>query len=174
MTTPDFINPLEMPDGITLHPVQGTAMDRVLDDLTEKTPAQFVLLTEAGGQILATRGEKQTADMVALSTLVAGDMAASREIARLTNQYRSGHWVLREGPDANTFTAEAGPRMVLFVGVGTDVPLGWARLLIQEAGRQLAEVVAAPHGDVTALELGLDEAKLSALFGDRLDSLWKE
>ena len=174
MTDPDFINPVEMPSGISLHPVQDAAVDRVLDDLMEKTPALFVLLAEAGGQILAVRGGKHASDIVALSTLVASDMAASREIARLTNQYRTGQMVLREGPDSNTFTTEAGPRMVLFVRAAKEVPLGWARLLIQETDRQLADVVAAPHDNVEALELGLDEEKLSALFGDGLDSIWKE
>jgi hypothetical protein len=111
---------------------------------------------------------------VALGSLVAGDLAASQEIARLTDQYENYQLILREGPKANTFICEAGSHLVLFVRVDKEVPIGWARLLIHETSRQLAEVVAAPPAEVAKLDLGLDDDKLSAMFGDGLDSIWKK
>jgi hypothetical protein len=149
-------------------------MDRVLSDLMEKAPAQFLLLAEAGGQILSMYGGKAGSSLAALGSLVAGDLAASREISRLTGQYQSDQLILREGPQTNNFTIEAGPHMVLFVRVGREIPLGWARLLIQETSRQLGEIFSAPLEDLDSLDLGLNDEQLSSLISGGLESIWKE
>ncbi len=172
MTTLDERDPIDFPSGITILPSQDDALEKLLDELVEKCPAQFILLSEASGQILSIKGERGSADIVALSSLVAGDLAASQEIARLTGQYESFQSILREGPQSNTFISEAGPHMILFVRVSRTVPLGWARLLIQETARQAMEIVSTRPSDLSKLELGLDEEKLSELIGDGLDSLW--
>jgi len=173
MTNPEMQSPINLPSGITLYPSQDKAIDRILNDLMQKSPAEFILLAEASGQILAALGERTTADLVALSSLVVGDLAASQEIARLTGQYQNYQLILREGPQTNTFIAEAGAHMVLFVRVSREVPLGWARLLIHETSRQLADIVSAVPEDVGKLDLGLSEETLSTLVDDGFDSIWK-
>jgi len=173
MVNPDMNAPIDLPSGITLYPSHDKAIDRVLNDLMQKSPAQFILLAEASGQILSALGERTTADLVALSSLVAGDLAASQEIARLTDQYQNYQLILREGPQTNTFITEAGQHLVLFVRVSKEVPLGWARLLIHEASRQLADIVTTLPEEVEKLDLGLSEEKLSSLVDGGLDSIWK-
>ena len=164
---------LNLPGGMTLFPGQDKAIDQLLGDLNEKCPAQFVMLAHTSGQIISVQGERGTADLVALGSLVAGDMAASQEIARLTEQYQNYQMILREGAQTNAFITEAGQHTVLFVRVNKDVPLGWARLLIQETSRQLADVIAAQPEELQMLDLGLTEEKISSLVGDDLDSIWK-
>ncbi len=63
--------------------------------------------------------------------------------------------------------------MVLFVRVSKEVPLGWARLLIHETSRQLADIVTTAPEEVEKLDLGLSEEKLSSLVDGGLDSIWK-
>jgi len=173
MELPDYKKPIELPSGVTLHPSHDRAIDQVLHDLLRKAPAKFILLSEVSGQILSALGERTTADLVALSSLVAGDLAASQEIARLTDQYQNYQLILREGPQANSFITEAGRHMVLFVRVGKDVPLGWARLLIHETSRQLSNIIITPAEDIGGLDLGLNEDKLSSLVDEELNSIWK-
>jgi predicted regulator of Ras-like GTPase activity (Roadblock/LC7/MglB family) len=174
MTSPNIKKPIDLPSGVTLYPSQDQAIDRVLNELKQKCPAQFVLLAEVSGQILSALGERGEINLVALGSLIAGDLAASQEIARLTDQYQNYQLILREGANANTFISEAGPHLVLFVRVDKEIPIGWARLIIHEASRQLSDVVSAPPEEVTKLDLGLDDEKLSALVGDSLDSIWKK
>jgi predicted regulator of Ras-like GTPase activity (Roadblock/LC7/MglB family) len=166
-------NPVNLPGGITLFPGQDKAIDNLLNDLIEKCPAQFVMLAHVSGQIISLQGERGTADLVALGSLVAGDMAASQEIARLTEQYQNYQMILREGAQTNAFIAEAGQHTVLFARVNKNIPLGWARLLIKETSRQLADVIAAQPEELQKLDLGLTDEKLSSLVGDDLDSIWK-
>ena len=158
--------------GATIFPSQDQAIERVLVDLKEHCPAQFILVADVSGQLVSTQGERGPADLVALSALIAGDLAASQEIARLTGQYQSHQLVLREGQMSSTFLVEAGRFLVLFVRVSSEVPLGWARLMILEAGRQIGEIMAAPPDLVEEMHLDLGEKNLSDAVGDLLDSMW--
>lgn len=158
--------------GPTLYPSQSQAIDGVLSELLERCPAQFILLVDASGMLLAVQGNCVQADLVALSSLIAGDMAASQEIARMTGQYHTCQMVMREGQKSNTFTTDIGQHMILFMQIATDVPLGWARLLIRETGRQVAEIAAAPPETVEKLEIGLSDQKLSDMVDQALDNLW--
>ena len=54
------------------------------------------------------------------------------------------------------------------------MPLGWARLLIHETSRQLADIVTTLPEEVEELDLGFTEEKLSTLVDGGLDSIWKE
>ncbi len=173
---------LQLRSGLTIYPSQDRAIDAVLRALAEKTPARFILLADISGQIISVRGDRsQVSEPVALGSLVAGDLAASREISRQLGEYRSYQMVLREGSSSHTFIVEAGPYMVMLVQVGSDVPLGWARMVIRQAAEQLAKIVdelpaelkAQPQAaeDVLAESLSGSE-DISDLFGDALNSLW--
>ena len=61
MTNPEMKSPIDLPSGITLYPSQDKAIDQVLNDLMQKSPAEFILLAEASGQVLSAMGERTTA-----------------------------------------------------------------------------------------------------------------
>jgi predicted regulator of Ras-like GTPase activity (Roadblock/LC7/MglB family) len=161
--------------GITLFPAHDNAMDLILADLVQHIPARFVLLTDVTGQVILAQGERGQSDLVALGSLVAGDLAASQEIARLTGEYQNYQMILREGETIHTFISEAGRYLILLVQVSSSVPLGWARILIREAVLRLADVVASLPEDLEESDLGLKKEDLSAeLIGQALDDLWLE
>ncbi len=166
--------PMEMPSGLSLSPSQDQAINRILSDLLDKCPAQFILLAELSGQLISFHGEKGKTDLDALGALIAGDLAASQEIAHLTDQYQHAQLILREGPETTSFISEVGHQMVLYVRINKDVPIGWARLVIREVSRTLAEVMSMPPEEVEKLDLDLSEEKLSALIDGNLDSIWHE
>ena len=165
---------VELPRGLSLSSSQDKIINRILGDLLEKCPAQFILLAELSGQIISVQGETGKTGLVALGALVAGDLAASQEIARLTDQYQHAQLIFREGPETTSFISEAGDRMVLFMRIHKEVPMGWARLIILEASRKLAEVTSIPPGEVEKIDLQLSDEKLDTLIGDGLDSIWHE
>ncbi|MEM7032241.1 MAG: roadblock/LC7 domain-containing protein [Chloroflexota bacterium] len=170
---------LTLRSGITIYPAQSKKINAALADLLNRAPAQFVLLLDVTGQVISSLGQQEQVDLVSLGSLVAGDLAASHEIARLTNQYQANQLVLREGQNTHTFILEAGQYLALFVQISDEVPLGWARMLIQQVARQLTEIVAQPPDDVgdlknrSDLQPALNDA-LPDLFDDALDELWQE
>jgi predicted regulator of Ras-like GTPase activity (Roadblock/LC7/MglB family) len=162
----------DFPVDVILYPDHDKAIRRVLAELAQKCPAKFLLLAGVSGQPIACEGEKGRTNLSALGALLAGDLAASQEIARQTDQYQSYQLILREGRQSTIFLSEAGPYMILFVRVDHDVPLGWARMLILESCRQLADIASARPDELQSLDLGLNEDHLNSLIGDRLDSIW--
>jgi predicted regulator of Ras-like GTPase activity (Roadblock/LC7/MglB family) len=163
----------DFPVDVILYPRHDQAIRHVLGELAVKCPTQFLLLAGVSGQPIASEGEKGGTNLSALGALLAGDLAASQEIARQTNQYQNYQLILREGRESNIFLSEAGPHMILFARVDPEVPLGWARILILESCRQLAEVAVARPDEIERMDLGLREEKLSSLVGAGLDSIWR-
>jgi predicted regulator of Ras-like GTPase activity (Roadblock/LC7/MglB family) len=160
--------------GLSLYPSHYAAIDQALLDLTRRIPATLVLLADVTGQVVSARGEQGPVDLVALASLIAGDMAASQEISRLTGEYQNYQLILREGRRMHTFISEAGHYLVLLVQVTKDVPLGWARLLILEAARYLADIAAAPAASSEDFQVDLQQDELPDLFSSALDELWTE
>jgi len=174
-------NSYQLRSGTSVLPSQDKAFHDLLNGLLQQLPAKFMMLVDVAGQVVVAKGEHSNINLVMLGSLVAGDLAASQEIARLTNEYQDYQIVLREGQDSHTFIAEAGNYLALFVQVGHEVPLGWARILITKASQQLEEIMQESEPsqeEVAGFELemaaSLAEADddLSDLFGDALDDMW--
>lgn len=165
---------IDLPSGLTLYPSQDRAIDKVLTELMGACPAQYALLAESSGQLITLSGEREAGDPVSLASLIAGDMAASQEIARITGQYQHYQFVLREGVASNTFISEAGEHLLLFVQVAKNVPLGWARLIISEAGRKLAEIMASEPEEAQSFKFEVANDELNSWMDNALNSLWEE
>ena len=164
---------------LTLYPQQQQAIEKLLGNLVQQVPAQFILLADITGQVISTHGDHHGADLTALGALVVGDLAASHEIARLTGQYQADQMVFREGQTINSFTCGAGLELALLIQVSTNTPLGWARMLIRKAAAELSTIVANPpeqlESDLFPQESLLQqEEDLTDLFSDALDNLWRD
>lgn len=162
--------------GIVLFADQDRAIEEVLSELVTEIPAHLVLLTDTGGQLVSLKGDRSNVDPVALGALVAGELAASQEIGRLTGEYQDYQMIIREGQQAHLFIAEAGPHLVMLVKVPHGVPLGWARMLILRAARRLAEILdQMPEEDQQQPAFASEEGdNLAELIGGALDELWTE
>ncbi len=173
----DLSSILKLRGGSTLYPAQIQAIEKLMNDLVEKLPATFAFLAEGSGQAISFVGKRSSdgreIDTTALGALVAGDMAASQEIARLTGEYQAYQLVLRQGETASTFISEVGKSMALLVQVSRDVPIGWARIRIIETARQIAEAATAVSvAEEPKLEIAEDN--LQELLNSSLDSMWSE
>lgn len=164
--------------GLVLHPDQQKAIDKVLMNLGQQISTHFLLLVDVSGQVITSYGEQSQVDLTALGSLVAGDLAASHEIARLTSQYQPDQLILREGQTTHTFTCEAGYHLALLIQVSNETPLGWARIVIRKSAHELAKIAENPTtpntAQTAATELPELEKDLSDLFDDALDDLWTE
>ena len=159
--------------GLVLYPVQEQAMDKIINSLMEKIPAQYILLTDSSGQIISLCGKREQADPVALGALVASDMAASQEMAHLMGELQHYQMVLREGPQINTWIIDAGPHLVLMFKVSSSVPLGWTRLVIRRAAEIIAQIVeVSPEVEPSAPGMEIDQDDFSEQINKSLDDLW--
>lgn len=158
---------------VVLHPEQLTAINQLLDTLMEKLSARLVFLTQVSGQMLAFRGtEGANLDVDALGALIAGDLAASREIARVTGTYEECQLILRQGQHNHSLIAEVGDTCALFVLVSQQTPLGWVRMVTLDTARRLGELLQ-PMATPTP-EWSIETDTLTNLVNDSLDSIWTE
>lgn len=158
---------------VILHPEQIAAIHQTLDDLIEKLSARLVFLTQVSGQMLAFRGaERAELDVDALGALIAGDLAASREIARVTGTYEECQLILRQGQHSHSLIAEVGDMCALFVLVSQQTPLGWVRMVTLDTARRLAELLQPLATPIP--EWSIETDTLTNVISDSLDSMWTE
>ncbi len=158
---------------------QGQLIESILDELVTKLPACFALLTDTNGQVVRSEGNiphdgSKGIDMVALGALVASDLAASREISRLSGDYEDFQMTLREGRTHHILISEVGERLALLVQIHRETPLGWARMMISDGARRLADIMtmAAPAKKEWS---PIDPVEgHTADLGDLLDDIWTE
>jgi len=160
--------------GLIMTPGLDQAIDKILTGLLEKIPAQYILLTDNSGQLITVQGKREQADPVALGALVASDLAASQEMARLMGEYHHYQMILREGPQVNTWIIDAGAYLVLMFKVSSCVPLGWTRLVIRHAAEEIAQLAAKPVDYPSYPSDGeFNSCDLTDQMNKSLDDLWR-
>jgi predicted regulator of Ras-like GTPase activity (Roadblock/LC7/MglB family) len=160
--------------GVKILPNQMKDINRLISELYRRIPASFVMLADKSGQNLFANGDIGGANLITLSALIAGDFAASQEIARLTGEYGNHQLVLREGDRSHTLISEAGPHLILFVQASSTVPLGWARMQIRDASRNLEGILAAPSQHTKPFGTKVDFVSMRDQFSRALEDLLSE
>lgn len=158
--------------GFTIFAGQENALGELTRDLEKKIQSLYIMIADTAGQPILQRGELGKNKLLALGSVVAGDLAASQETARIIGQYESYQLIIREGLESNLFISEIGKELVLLCLVPNRTPLGWARLLVKESAKQIAEIINTPDNEIENLDIGLDDEKLAELYGDSLSSIW--
>jgi predicted regulator of Ras-like GTPase activity (Roadblock/LC7/MglB family) len=163
---------LKLRGSLVLYPQQLGEINRLLSGLIEKLPARLALLAQVSGHVVASAGETQHIDPHVLGALIAGDLVASCEIARVTGAYEECQLVLRQGRQVHTLIAEVGDEFALLVQVSSQTPLGWARMVTLEVAQRMAQVV--QSNTPIASEDSDEFEKFGQLASDSLDSIWTE
>jgi predicted regulator of Ras-like GTPase activity (Roadblock/LC7/MglB family) len=158
--------------GIVVSPEQIYEINQILSELMEECPAQLALLIDQSGSVLSYQGENQSIDLVVLAALVAGDLCASQEIARLTGQYQKFQLIIREGELSNTILSEAGDQIVIYLQVSKASPLGWVRLRLMDACKKLRKIEFQAPEKINMDSDTKDGNSLSNLTDDALDAMW--
>lgn len=158
--------------GTTLYPESLDQIEKALSELVLQIPDLFVMVTDHAGQNIAWDGEAGGASLVTLGALIASDMAAGQEIARVTGEGHLPRMILHEGDSHHQFICEAGEALVLFARVPADTPLGLSRNLIMQAADSLGEITRDSKTRQQAEKSGLGDKKLHEEIGNAIDDLW--
>lgn len=168
---------IKLRSGFSLSVNQIASIDSDLRDLYSMIPAKYILLVDTSGQFVTSVGEKDNIDSAVMGSLIAADLAASQEIAILTQEYQDYQMVLREGKKTHIIITEAGKELILLVLFSKETPLGWARKLIQKSSEKISEITKnmvideTPASQQAETNTGED---LPELFNNALDQIWKD
>lgn len=130
-------------------------VDELLARLLKETNAKYILLVEKSGQTIASCGEANPSAM-ALSALVAGAFASTREIARLLGEaeFRT---MVQQGSKLNLFIALLETQDLLTVVFDENSTLGMIKLKSQQIGNDLSREIQAMYQQGTVPVDGTDD-----------------
>lgn len=110
---------------------------------------------------------------MSLGALIASDLAASQEIARVIGEYQNHHMIIHEGKTSYTFISGAGPHLVLFVKVLSEIPLGWSRKYVREPVCKMEEIIGG-QSEAVRKGNGIDSNGFQDKLDHALEDLWSK
>ena len=140
------------------------------DQLQKNSNALAVLVIDKNGQEIARSGETSHLDITSLSSLFAGNVAATGGIAKLLHE-REFSGQFHEGEKTSIHISVVAQRAILVVLFDQRSSLGLVRLRVRKAADQLAAAF-------EALGRKMSQAHKTSMFGeitdDDIDNLFNE
>lgn len=131
-----------MSSGKTILSIQHLKqIESCLTFLRRETKALRVLLADVSGHLIEEQGVDGRIDASVLSALAAGEMAASRELARLVGQEARFKLLLHEGDGRSVYLSEVDEETLLITVCDNNTPIGLLRFYIRETVNRLRPIL---------------------------------
>ena len=115
-------------------------INRICEVLHRDSNAKAVLVIDKNGQAIASAGEVEQLDVTSLSSLTAGNVAATGGIASLLKEKEfAGQF--HEGEKVHVHISLVAQRVILLVLFDERSSLGLVRLRVRKAAAELAQVL---------------------------------
>jgi CheY-like chemotaxis protein/predicted regulator of Ras-like GTPase activity (Roadblock/LC7/MglB family) len=156
-----------------LQPISEEEEDEILERVTllgEQTGARCILLISSAGHLIAQAGTIQGIDVNALAALVAANVAAMAEIARLLESKAAFKSFFQEGEEFNIYSHIVDQESILIVVASPEVKTGLIWFYARRAADELQETLkdmpelSMDELDIAAVSASLDQAFLDEGF----------
>ena len=129
-----------MTQNLVMYEEELTRINQICDTLQRDSNSKAVLVIDKNGQSIAQAGDTEHLDVTSLSSLTAGNVAATGGIAQLLSEKEfAGQF--HEGEKTNVHISIVGARVILVVLFDERSSLGLVRLRVKKASRELVEVL---------------------------------
>ena len=123
---------------LVMYEEELSQINRVCEVLHRDANARAVLVIDKNGQAFASAGEVEQLDVTSLSSLTAGNVAATGAIASLLSEKEfAGQF--HEGEKTNVHISIVGQRVIMVVLFDERSSLGLVRLRVRKATAELFE-----------------------------------
>jgi predicted regulator of Ras-like GTPase activity (Roadblock/LC7/MglB family) len=145
-------------------------INNVCEILHRDSNARAVLLIDKNGQAIAQAGDVQELDVTSLSSLTAGNVAATGGIASLLAEKEfAGQF--HEGEKTNVHISIVGQRVILVVLFDERSSLGLVRLRVRKATVELVSILDVL---VKKSQSGSQPSVFSEITDDDIDNLFND
>jgi predicted regulator of Ras-like GTPase activity (Roadblock/LC7/MglB family) len=145
-------------------------INQICEVLHKDSNARAVLVIDKNGQAIAQAGEVQELDVTSLSSLTAGNVAATGGIASLLAEKEfAGQF--HEGEKTHVHISIVGQRVILVVLFDERSSLGLVRLRVRKASGELEKVLQVM---VKKSESGSQPSVFSEITDDDIDNLFND
>lgn len=129
-----------MTNQLVMYDEELQQINGVCDVLHRDANAKAVLVIDKNGQAIASAGEIEQLDVTSLSSLTAGNVAATGGIANLLSEKEfAGQF--HEGERTNVHISIVGGRIILLVLFDERSSLGLVRLRVRKASSELTYIL---------------------------------
>jgi predicted regulator of Ras-like GTPase activity (Roadblock/LC7/MglB family) len=149
---------------------QVERIERILDVLCINTRSSYVFLSDISGQVIDARGATRSTDIVTLAALMAGNMAATAEMALMIGEERPFHLMFHEGEKSNIYLSQVGETFLLAVVFASEIPIGLVRMFSKRAVEEL-QSIAKEYESVVSETPGMMEAGFSRAIDEAFDAM---
>lgn len=149
---------------------QAQQIQKILDELLDKTKSTYVFLADISGQLIQVCGRAGGTDVVALAALTASNMAATTEMARRIGETGGFRLLFHEGEHGNIYLSHIGTSFMLAVIFSNEVQIGLVRLFSKRAVDELTKIAAEYESTVSSMP-SIMEADFRSAIDEELDKL---
>lgn len=146
-------------------------IEALLSKTLKGAEAKCALLVDKDGHMIAKQGFTHSLDTTALSALLAGSFASTKEIARLVGESEFSV-LFHQGKKDHIHMSLIGERAIMAIIFDDRTTIGMVRLYSKEVAQELTKIVASAGADKDKAG-GLD-ASFADDAGDRLDDIFQE
>ncbi len=159
-----------MANNLVMYEEELQQITSVCDVLHRDSNAQAILVIDKNGQAIAQAGEIEHLDVTSLSSLTAGNVAATGGIASLLSEKEfSGQF--HEGERTHVHISIVGARVILLVLFDERSSLGLVRLRVRKAAAALTQIL---DTLVAKAEAGQQPSVLAEITDDDIDNLFND
>jgi predicted regulator of Ras-like GTPase activity (Roadblock/LC7/MglB family) len=145
-------------------------INRICDVLHRDSNAKAVLVIDKNGQAIASAGEVEQLDVTSLSSLTAGNVAATGGIASLLKEKEfAGQF--HEGEKVHVHISLVAQRVILLVLFDERSSLGLVRLRVRKAGVELTQVL---EELIKKMEAGSQPSVFAEITDADIDNLFND
>jgi predicted regulator of Ras-like GTPase activity (Roadblock/LC7/MglB family) len=129
-----------MSNNLVMYEEELQQISHICDVLHRDSNSKAVLVIDKNGQSISQSGDVQELDVTSLSSLTAGNVAATGGIASLLSEKEfAGQF--HEGEKTNVHISIVGARVILLVLFDERSSLGLVRLRVRKAATELSRVL---------------------------------
>lgn len=132
---------LRLPEPLALSIRQLDDIDTCLQRLKSEGQACSVLLADITGQLIESKGDLGDINIAVLSALAAGQITATREMARLVGEEAQFKLLLHEGDRQSVYLSDVVGELVLVAVFDASTPIGRVRLFTKLAVEALGDII---------------------------------
>jgi predicted regulator of Ras-like GTPase activity (Roadblock/LC7/MglB family) len=153
---------------LALYDEELTEIREVADRLQQDSRARTILIVDKNGQMIASSGVDADLDTTSLSSLVAGNVAATGGIAKLIEEEEfTGQY--HEGKEISVHMTIVARRIILVVLFDKNTTQGLVRLRVKKANEMLTDIfeklAAKPKGQEEDVFKEITDEDIDNLFG---------
>ena len=147
---------------------------KTLKELERSTHSELVVFSESNGVPITHAGRLDSVNLPALSSLIAANYSATREMANLVGESEAFKFLYLEGAENNIYLCNTGFEFLLTIVFSRKVALGMIRIYANRAVNELQEILKNAQNKEEEIEKHILDSEFNFLLDSAFDASFNQ